>query len=116
MWKNYFCQLLNCIDVRQTEMHAAEPLVPEPSSFEEEIAIEKLTSYRSPCFDEILAELIQTGGNILRCEIHKLPQSEINLSLYLFMERALKLAVVIIEGYHCYQLHITFCPMFLGQG
>jgi hypothetical protein len=34
-WKNYFCQLLNVHgvnDVRQTEIHAAEPLVPEPSS------------------------------------------------------------------------------------
>jgi hypothetical protein len=36
MWKNYFCQLLNVHgvnDVRQTEIHTAEPLVPEPSSF-----------------------------------------------------------------------------------
>jgi hypothetical protein len=34
-WKNYFCQLLNVHgvnDVRQTEIHTAEPLVPEPSS------------------------------------------------------------------------------------
>jgi hypothetical protein len=30
-WKNYFCQLLNShgvSDVKQTEMHTAEPLVP----------------------------------------------------------------------------------------
>jgi hypothetical protein len=36
-WKNSFCQLFNVHgvnDVRQTEMHTAEPLVPEPSSFE----------------------------------------------------------------------------------
>jgi hypothetical protein len=35
-WKNYFCQLLNVPgvnDVRQTEIHTAEPLVPEPSFF-----------------------------------------------------------------------------------
>jgi hypothetical protein len=34
--KNSFCQLLNVhriSDVRQTEIHAAEPLVPDPSSF-----------------------------------------------------------------------------------
>jgi hypothetical protein len=40
-WKNYFCQLLNVHwvnDVRQTEIHTAEPLVPEPSSSEVEIA------------------------------------------------------------------------------
>jgi hypothetical protein len=44
-WKNYFCQLLNIHgvnDVRQTEIHTAESLLPEPSSFEVEIAIEKL--------------------------------------------------------------------------
>jgi hypothetical protein len=37
MWKNYFCQILNVHginNVRQTEMHAAESLMPEPSSFE----------------------------------------------------------------------------------
>jgi hypothetical protein len=28
-------------DVRQTEIHTAEPLVPEPSAFEIELAIEK---------------------------------------------------------------------------
>jgi hypothetical protein len=36
-WKNYFCQLLNVHgvnDVRQTEIHTAQPLVPEPSSSE----------------------------------------------------------------------------------
>jgi hypothetical protein len=35
--KNYFCQLLDVHgvgDVRQTEMHAAEPFVPEPSASE----------------------------------------------------------------------------------
>jgi hypothetical protein len=44
-WKNYFCQLLNVRgvdDVRKTEIHAAEPLVPDPCSFEVEIAIENL--------------------------------------------------------------------------
>jgi len=35
-------------DVRQTEIHTAEPLVPEPSAFEVELAIEKLKSHRSP--------------------------------------------------------------------
>jgi hypothetical protein len=44
-WKNYFCQLLNVYgvnDVRQTEIRTAEPFVPEPSSSEVEIAVEKL--------------------------------------------------------------------------
>jgi len=36
-WRNYFFQLLKVRgvnDVRQTEIHTAEPLVPEPSAFE----------------------------------------------------------------------------------
>jgi hypothetical protein len=44
-WKNYFCQLLTVHglnDVRRTEMHTTEPLVPEPSYFEVEIDMEKL--------------------------------------------------------------------------
>jgi hypothetical protein len=44
-WKNYFSQLLNehrASDVRQIEIHTAEPLVPDPRPFEVEIAIAKL--------------------------------------------------------------------------
>jgi hypothetical protein len=44
-WKNYCCQLLNVHrvgGVRQTEMHTAVPLVPEPSTSEAEVAIGKL--------------------------------------------------------------------------
>jgi len=33
-------------NVRQTEIHAAEPLVPEPSAFEFEMAIEKLKQHK----------------------------------------------------------------------
>jgi hypothetical protein len=43
-WKNYFSQLLNVhkvSDVRQIEVHMAEPLVPGPSCLEVEIAIPK---------------------------------------------------------------------------
>jgi hypothetical protein len=50
-WKNYFSQLLNVhnvSDVRQIEVHTAEPLVPGPSHLEVEIAIAKLKKYKSP--------------------------------------------------------------------
>jgi hypothetical protein len=53
-WKNYFCQLLNVQGVNddnQTEAHTTEPLVPEPSSFNIEVAIEKLRRYKSPDID-----------------------------------------------------------------
>jgi hypothetical protein len=51
MWKNFFNQVLNVHgvhDVRQMDIHAAEPLVPEPNLVEVEIAIGKLKSYKSP--------------------------------------------------------------------
>jgi hypothetical protein len=50
-------------------MDTAEPLLTEPSSFEVEIATEKLKTYKSPGTDQILAELIQAGGNTLCSEI-----------------------------------------------
>jgi len=48
-WRNYSSQLLNVHgvnDVRQTEIHTAEPLVPEPSAFDVGMAIEKLKSHK----------------------------------------------------------------------
>jgi hypothetical protein len=50
-WKNYFSQVLkvhNVSDVRQIEVHTAEPLVPRPSRLEFEIAIANLKKYKSP--------------------------------------------------------------------
>jgi hypothetical protein len=73
--KNYFCQLLNvhgADSVRQTEMHTAEPFVPEPSASEVEVAIGKLKRHKSPGVDQIPAELIKAGGETLHLEIHKL--------------------------------------------
>ena len=72
-WRNYFSQLLNVHgpkDVRQEEIHTAEPLVPEPSAFE--LAIEKLKSHKSPGIDQIPAELIKAGGRTICYVIHKL--------------------------------------------
>jgi hypothetical protein len=54
------------------DIHTAEPLVPEPSLVEVEIAIGKLKSYKSPGTDQIPAELIKTGGETLCSEIHRL--------------------------------------------
>jgi hypothetical protein len=49
--------------------------VPNRSPFEFEIANAKLERYESPGNNEIPAELIQVGGEILRSEIHKLISS-----------------------------------------
>jgi hypothetical protein len=76
--EDYFSQLLNVhnvSDVRQKEVHTAEPLVPCPSRLEVEIAIAKLKNYKSPGSDQIPTELIQAGGEILLPAIHKLINS-----------------------------------------
>jgi hypothetical protein len=62
-------------DIRQIEVHAAEPLVPGPSRLGVEIAIAKLKRYKSPDSDEIPAELIQAGGEMLLSARHKLVNS-----------------------------------------
>jgi len=74
-WRNHFSQLLNIHevnDIRVTEIRTAKPLVPDPSAFNVELAIEKLTSHKSPGMDQIPAEFIKAGGRIIRYEIHKL--------------------------------------------
>jgi hypothetical protein len=74
-WKNYFRQLLNVNgsgDVSQTEMHTAEPFMPDPSASEVQVTIRKLKSYKSPGVDQIPAEVIQAGVETLPSEIHKL--------------------------------------------
>jgi len=72
-WRNHFSQLLNICgvnDVGQTEIHTAEPLLPEPSACEFELDIEKLKSQKSPGIDRVLAELIKAGGRTICYEIH----------------------------------------------
>jgi len=74
-WRNYFWKILNvqhgANDGRQAEIRTAEPLVPEPSAFEVELAIEKLKSHKSPGINQIPAELIKAGGSTMCGEIHK---------------------------------------------
>ena len=73
-WRNYFSQLFNVHgvkDVRQAEIHTVEPLVPESSDAEVELAIDKVKSHKSPGIAQIPAELIKAGGRIICLEIHK---------------------------------------------
>jgi hypothetical protein len=68
-----FSQILNVhrvSDVRQIEIHTVEPLVPDPSAFEVEIAVAKLKRYTSPGSDQIPVKCIQAGSEILHSKIH----------------------------------------------
>jgi len=74
-WMNYFSQLFNVHGVKeigQAEIHTAEPLVPDPSASEIELAIDKLKGHKSPGIDQIPAELIKAGGRTIHLEIRKL--------------------------------------------
>ena len=71
-WRNYFSQLFNVHgvkDVGQAEIHTAESQVPDPSSSEVELAIDKPESHKSPGIDQIPAELIKVGGRTMCLEI-----------------------------------------------
>jgi hypothetical protein len=125
-WRKHFFQLLNkhgVNDVRQTEIHTAEPLVPEPSAFEIELATEKLKRHKSPETGQIPTELVKAGGRAYHSKIYKLINSISNKvgylrngrsrSLHLLIRRVIKQAVVIIDAYHFYQLRTNFLSNIL---
>jgi hypothetical protein len=59
-------------DVRQTEIHTAEPPMSKLSAFEIKTAIEELKRRKSPGTDQIPAELIRAGCRKIHSEIHRL--------------------------------------------
>jgi hypothetical protein len=61
--------LIGCSNLKQDNINDTTGC---PSPFEVESAIAKLKRYKSPGSDQILAELIQAGGEILRSKIHNL--------------------------------------------
>ena len=128
-WRNYFSQILNVHevnDVRQTEIHTAEPLVPEPSATEVELAIEKLKSHKSPGIYQIPAEPIKAGGEKFCCEIHKhiisfwnkeeLPEEWKELIIVPIYKKVIKQIIVVTRAYHFCQLRTKFYPTSCCQG
>jgi len=52
------------------------------------------------------------GGLGIRKNFHSIGR---NLLLYLFIKRMMKLNVVSLEGYHCYQTYTKFYPIFFSH-
>ena len=127
-WRNYFSQLFNVHgvkDVGQAEIHAAEPLVPEPSASKVELAIDKLKNHKSPGTDQIPAELIKAGGRTICLEIHKcitsiwkekLPEEWKELIIVPIHKKGSKHIVVIIGAYHFCLPLTKFYPTSCSQG
>jgi hypothetical protein len=127
--KNFFNQVLNVRavhDVRQMGIHMAEPLVPEPSLVEGEIAIGKLKNYKSPGTDQILARMIKAGVKHyilkytdlfvlygIRRNGHSIGRNPL---LYQIIKRVIRLMVIIIEEPPSYQLPTKFCLTFFWPG
>jgi hypothetical protein len=91
-----------------------------PNSFEAGTATEKLKSYKSPGFNQILTEMTQGEGETLCSEIHKfinynwnkekLPQQWKESIIVPIYKRCNKTVVMTME------LHIKFCPIFFSEG
>jgi hypothetical protein len=100
------------------DIHTAEPLVPEPSLTEVEIAIVKFESYKSPGTDQIPAKLFKAGGETLYSEIHRLISSTWNKEELpqqwkeSIIVPIYKLIVIIIEESPSYQLPTKFYLTF----
>jgi hypothetical protein len=71
--------VLRVSDVRQIKIRVALLLGPDSSPFEVEITVTKLKKYKSPGSDQIPAELILAGSEILWSEILKLVYSIWNM-------------------------------------
>ena len=97
-------------EVAQTEIHTAEPLVPDPRASEFELAIDKLKSHKSPVIDQIQAELIKIVGRTLCLQIHKLitslwkreklPEEWKMLIIVPIHKKGIKPIVIFIGAYH----------------
>jgi hypothetical protein len=77
-WRTHFSQLFivhGVIDIRQTDIHTIEPLVPEPSAFEVKMNIEILKRHKSAGIDQIPADWFEAEGRKMRYEIHKFIKS-----------------------------------------
>jgi hypothetical protein len=73
IWKKFFNHVVNVHgvhDIKNMDIHKAEPLMPEPSLVEVEIDIGKLKSFNYAVTGNIRTKLIKAGGETLYSEIH----------------------------------------------
>jgi len=62
-------------DIRQTEIHTTQPLLPKLSAFKNELPIKELRRHKTPGINHIPAEVIKAGGRTIHSELHKVIHS-----------------------------------------
>ena len=107
--------------VRQTELHTLEPVLAESSAFEVEMATEKLKRHKSPCMDQIPAELTKARGRTICCDICKLinsvwskeelPEERKGSIIVPIYMKGDKTDLIIIEAHHLGQVYTQFNPL-----
>ena len=106
-------------------LRTLEPLVPEPSAFEFELAIEKLKNYKSRGIDQIPAELIKAGCRTIFFEIHKLiisiwnkeelPDEWKGSIIVPIYKKGIKQIVITIGAYHYCLLRTVLSNILLSR-
>jgi len=101
-----------------TEIHTAEPLVPNSSACKIKMGTENLKRHIPPKFDQILTEFMQLGGRIACPGIQKLfilygttkhcHCTGMSRSMCLFIRQMIKQMILIVKAYHCCHKHINF--------
>jgi hypothetical protein len=126
------CTLHGFNDVRQTKIHTVEPPVSDSGAYEVDMTITKVKIHQSHGTDQISAELAKTRGRtialrsinlLIRFGIRRnCLRSGRSQTMYLFIRRAIKQTVVIIEAYRSCQVrqnvfrHPTFKVNSLCRG
>jgi hypothetical protein len=125
----YFSHIfnINCLsEIRPVEIHTAEPLEPEPSALEVELATEKLKSHQPPRIYQILSGMIKARGRPIRCANRKLIiaiwnkedslKNGRNQSWYLQKRRGIKPILIPKWAIQYCQLHKKFYPKYCCCG
>jgi hypothetical protein len=125
--RKYFSQLLNVHgvnDVRQTEIHTAEPLVFEPSAFAFELAIGKLKvtnhrvsiKFKQNCFKQGVEQFTKRYINLLFVwNKGELREEWKELIIAYIYKTGDKKIVIIIGAYYFGQLCTKFYPSSCSQ-
>jgi hypothetical protein len=101
-----------------TDLHTAEPLVPNPSARKIKMGTEKLKRHIPQEFDRTPTEFMQLGGRIACSGNQKLFVlygttkhclcTGMSRSVCLFVRGMIKQRVLIVKAYHCYHKHTNF--------